>query len=245
MIPALEDRRSKRVVFLSHCILNENVRYLGGACRAGCIREIVEQCIETDLGIVQMQCPEQRAWGGVLKRYLLMAYGLKFRHPLIYRFSRTLLPIAVWYTRLVYRYMARQVASQIEDYLTSGFSVIAVVGIDGSPSCGVSTTIHLRRCDPILRAPVEDLTPERLNRLLMRAGAPGMGIFTDELQKELRRRHLTAPFLAHNLWDEMAGKPSSLVLPLPLSDTSAPGLMEPHGHPSSSATSAVSDPRHQ
>ena len=28
---ALADKRSRRVVFVSHCILNENVRYLGGA----------------------------------------------------------------------------------------------------------------------------------------------------------------------------------------------------------------------
>ena len=30
---ALADQRSRRVVFVSHCILNENVRYLGGAAR--------------------------------------------------------------------------------------------------------------------------------------------------------------------------------------------------------------------
>ena len=28
---ALADERSRRVVFVPHCILNENVRYLGGA----------------------------------------------------------------------------------------------------------------------------------------------------------------------------------------------------------------------
>lgn len=211
-IPSLQDQRSKRVVFLSHCILNENVRYLGGACRAGCIREIIDQCIGDDLGIVQMPCPEQRTWGGVLKRYLLMTYGLKHQHPVIYRLSGILLPLAVRYTRLMYRHMARQVANQIENYLTSDFSVIAVVGIDGSPSCGVNTTIDLRRCDPILRAQVDELTPEKINRLLWRAGGPGTGIFMDELRKELRRRHLSVPFLAHNLWDEMAGKPSSVVL---------------------------------
>jgi predicted secreted protein len=54
----LTDRRSKKVVFLAHCLLNENTRYLGGACRGCCVREIVEQCITHDLGMVQMPCPE-------------------------------------------------------------------------------------------------------------------------------------------------------------------------------------------
>ena len=39
------ETRAKRVVFLSHCILNENTRYLGGAGRGGCVREVVEQCL--------------------------------------------------------------------------------------------------------------------------------------------------------------------------------------------------------
>jgi hypothetical protein len=62
----LADRRSHQVIFLSHCLLNENTRYLGGACRAACVREVVEECIDRELGIVQMPCPEQQAWGGVL-----------------------------------------------------------------------------------------------------------------------------------------------------------------------------------
>ena len=68
---SLKDSRSGKVIFLSHCILNENTRYLGGACRGGVIREIVEQCLDKDIGIVQMPCPEQIAWGGVTKRLML------------------------------------------------------------------------------------------------------------------------------------------------------------------------------
>ena len=38
----LRDDRSGRVVFVAHCLLNENVRYLGGACRPGDVGEIVD-----------------------------------------------------------------------------------------------------------------------------------------------------------------------------------------------------------
>jgi uncharacterized protein YbbK (DUF523 family) len=63
----LADARSGRVLVVSHCLLNENVRYLGGAAHPGPVPQIVHAALDHDLGLVQMPCPEQRAWGGVLK----------------------------------------------------------------------------------------------------------------------------------------------------------------------------------
>ncbi len=57
----LIDERSKRVIFVSHCLLNENTRYLGGAFRPGCMDELVDSFQQEGLGICQMHCPEQRA----------------------------------------------------------------------------------------------------------------------------------------------------------------------------------------
>jgi hypothetical protein len=89
----IRDLRSRRVIFVAHCLLNENTRYLGGACRGGAIREIVEPCLQNDVGIVQLPCPEQHAWGGVLKRRLLFFYGSKGK--LRYRLRSVLLPLAL------------------------------------------------------------------------------------------------------------------------------------------------------
>jgi hypothetical protein len=38
----LSDERGKRVVFVSHCLLNENARYPGGAFHSGAVPEIAE-----------------------------------------------------------------------------------------------------------------------------------------------------------------------------------------------------------
>ncbi len=47
----LRDERGKRVVFVSHCLLNENTRYLGGAFHSGGVLEIVElQRLGADAG---------------------------------------------------------------------------------------------------------------------------------------------------------------------------------------------------
>lgn len=62
-------------MFLSHCLLNENTRYLGGTARPGCVQEIVDACADADLGMVQLPCPEERAWDGVRKRRLRRLYG--------------------------------------------------------------------------------------------------------------------------------------------------------------------------
>ena len=117
VLDKMRDARGRRVVFLSHCLLNENTRYPGGACRPGCIPEVVQRCLTEDLGIVQMPCPEQRAWGGVLKRRLFPVFGLRERHRVLYGFRRPGLWLFVMYSRLVYQRLARQVASEIQDYV--------------------------------------------------------------------------------------------------------------------------------
>lgn len=138
----LRDRRSRRVILLAHCLLNANVRYLGGAHRGCIVREILEQCVELDIGVVQLPCPEQRAWGGVLKRLLLSFFGSA--GTVRYQFRRALLPLVLWYTRRSYQRLARETAAQIADYQKSGVAVLGIVGVDASPSCGVRKSLNMR-----------------------------------------------------------------------------------------------------
>src|SRR5512142_460283 len=72
----MADRRKGEVVFISHCILNTNARYLGGSERSGSVEELARGYLESGVGICQMPCPERRAWGGVLKPYLWLGLGL-------------------------------------------------------------------------------------------------------------------------------------------------------------------------
>src|SRR6478609_1837320 len=79
LLDQLRDERSRRVVFVSHCLLNENTRYTGGATRPGAVAEIIDELIAADYGIYQLPCPERLAWGGVLKRHGLRLYHSKGR----------------------------------------------------------------------------------------------------------------------------------------------------------------------
>ena len=136
---------------------------------------------------------------------LLRADGLKHTSPVLFMLRRPLLVLLRWRTQQIYRKLARQVASEVADYLASGMQVQAVVGVDGSPSCGVSTTMKLASAlEHVTRLAPASFTPAILNRELRACVAPGQGMFTDELGRELKRRRIDVAFTAHDLLAELA-----------------------------------------
>lgn len=115
------------MVFVAHCLLNENVRFLGGATRPGAVCEAVEPYLRDGVGIVQLPCPEQHAWGGVLKRWMLALYGRRVLRW--YPVRRPLVVLVRWATAVHYGHLARRTAREIIDYVSSGFEVVGVVGV--------------------------------------------------------------------------------------------------------------------
>jgi hypothetical protein len=158
------------------------------------------------VGISQLPCPEQRAWGGVLKRWLLRAHGIK-ASPL-YPVRRPLLRLWVAYTELVYARLARQVLREIEDYKRSGFEVVGVIGVGSSPSCGVANTLDMRRSLEVIAAcPVAAVNRALVNEQAV-AGCQraGEGIFIRRLMRGLQRRGLNVPFVEYDIVAEMRGQ---------------------------------------
>jgi predicted secreted protein len=197
------DARSGQVVFVSHCMLNQNVRYQGGATRPGAVEEVVARLQRAGVGIVQMPCPEQRVWGGVNKRYTMPAYGADL--TTLRRLRRPATWLFLVYTRLAYRRLAGRVARDIGDYVRSGQSVQAVVGVGGSPSCGVRTTLDLKSVlDTIAGCNPTQLNTDDFNRRIIAGHArPGEGMFITALRRELRRRGLDVSFDEHDLIAEI------------------------------------------
>lgn len=207
LVHRLRDRRSGKVAFVSHCLLNENARYLGGACRRCCVREVVDGLLDRDIGIVQMPCPEQVAWGGVLKRHMLRLYG--------HRRAGALGGIARAYSRLVFRRLARRMAAQIADNLAAGYTVEAVIGVDGSPTCGVATTVDIRGAVRDLAATDPGrVTVREQNAMVRRNLAAGPGLFIQELERQLERRRVHVPVVAHDLIAELDETRARQIQPL-------------------------------
>jgi len=192
-------------VFCSHCLLNENVRYLGGAGRAAGVDEVVDSYLRRGIGIVQMPCPEQHAWGGVLKRRMLPAYGATG----ILRGTAARIGVRpfVWYTRLVYARLGRRIAAQIADYRRSGMDVVGIVGIGGSPSCGVATTLDLAGAvRGLARCPLQAMDRDFVNRQVVAANlTPGAGLFMRSVRRHLNQRGLEVTFFEHDLLSEIGG----------------------------------------
>ena len=203
IVERLADARSGRVVFVSHCLLNENVRFLGGATRAGAVCEVVDPYLRDGVGIVQLPCPEQHAWGGVLKRWMLRLYG----RPMLRRrpVRRVFVAAARRVTAFEYARLARRAAAEIADYVTSGFEVVEVVGVGASPSCGVATTVDLDGAIAAMAACDRDtLDPALVNDRVVGANvAAGEGMFIAELRRRLARRGIEVPFREHDLLAEL------------------------------------------
>ena len=53
-----EDGRSKKVIFIAHCILNQNSISDGTAVFPATFKDVIKILLDADIGIVQMPCPE-------------------------------------------------------------------------------------------------------------------------------------------------------------------------------------------
>lgn len=204
------DQRGRRIVLLSHCLLNENTRYPGGAPRSGPIPEIVQACVDRGIGVVQLPCPEAQVWGGIAKRRLLTFWGA--RGTIRYRAGLMCLPLLVLRTRFGYWRLARSVARQIRDYVDAGIDVLGVVGVDASPSCGVTRTIHLRRSFEALGALDPYATSADVNQIIRHTVVEGQGLFVRTLKGQLAGLGIAIPFAAHDLIRELDGLPTSVDL---------------------------------
>jgi len=98
----IQDRRSRKIVVVAHCILNQNSRVQGIAHYNGMINEIVDVIRKHEVGIIQMPCPE-------------------LTHAGLLRPSQT----KEQYDTPAFRRHCKQIASstadQVEEYVRNGF----------------------------------------------------------------------------------------------------------------------------
>jgi len=112
--------RSGKVIYVAHCILNQNARILTSADFPAMFVPLVDFLKENDIGIIQMPCPELQVLGLgrlTVRDGLETEEGHAHLHQLI--------------DGLIY---------EIKQYRFQGFHVIGILGKQGSPSCGVTRT---------------------------------------------------------------------------------------------------------
>lgn len=113
--------RSKKIVLLAHCFLNINSKVYGIAAEpAGCIR-IVQSLMNNGYGIIQLPCVEQSCFG--MNRWGLVKKQLNFPS-----------------FRAKCRELLQPIIMQVLDFYENGYEIAGVIGLDGSPTCGVNYT---------------------------------------------------------------------------------------------------------
>lgn len=118
----MSDIRSKKCVFISHCILTQGVMAAGLVRHfPGPVKPVVQFCLDHDISMVQMPCPETICLSGGLGR---SPRGKK------------------WYEENGLRETAGIIAAGQVAYmrrlLDDGFEILSIIGVEFSPACAVT-----------------------------------------------------------------------------------------------------------
>jgi len=160
--------QTHKVVVMAHCHLNSNTKVRGLACYSGARLEVVLPYLQQQYGIVQLPCPEATFLG--MKRWGMTRE--QFDTPAYRRHCETLLG---------------PVIDTLRALAEDACSVECVVGVDGSPSCGVNRT-----CVGYEGGEVEDLA--RNGSLPSARLTSGYGIFMEILRERLVQAGLKVEF---------------------------------------------------
>jgi predicted secreted protein len=166
-----EDKRSKSIILLAHCIINQNAKSDGTASYSGTITEIMDLLNTTGIGLVQMPCPELHCLG--------LDRGDKngCMRPVIEENSRIRNVIMQDPSMKKIRILIESLFFQIEEYLKHGFEIKGIIGINRSPSCGVDST---------------SMDNKELE---------GQGLFIKEVKSEIDRRNLKIPIIGIKVFE--------------------------------------------
>lgn len=169
--------RGKKIVILSHCILNQNSVVKPYAKEQKYYFEFIKNFLLNNCGIIQLPCPELlilglKRWGHVKDQ---------FEYPYFKRECESLL---------------YPIINQIENYIDNGYEIVGVYGVQGSPSCGVNKTCRgnwegeascYKNLDDIVKR--VQLVSEK-------------GIFMETFEKLLNKKNIELNFYDIDDWSE-------------------------------------------
>jgi len=125
------DRRSKKIVLVAQCILNQNAKIDGCAHYPGAIEGVAEVLIRSGCGIVQLPCPE------VMRLGLDRGVDKHAARTIESEDTRVWKRMSQGEARMTCREIAEETVYQVQEYVNNGFEVCGMIGINGSPTCGV------------------------------------------------------------------------------------------------------------
>ena len=150
--PAFEDARSKKVMIVAHCVLNQNARIDTCATAPAVFPKVLEALVDRRIGILQYPCPELGFLGMGRQGQDCGSWDGSYRHESGEVYDQMSVPEGREYLRG----LAENLVYQIEEYRKYGFRVLGMLGILASPTCGVGMKYY-KGIDPSDGAFIEEL----------------------------------------------------------------------------------------
>ena len=179
----MEDRRSGKIVVVSHCLLNVHSLEDNLAIYPGLEEEVVRLLIQKGVGIYQIPCPEIEL-SGIFRKALPKE---PYEHPKI---------------RKAYQRMAEKLVGTLSGYVKKGYEIVAVLGAEGSPTCGVD---YVGRWKDNIKRKKE--FPRDVEFVA------GMGVFFEEFKSTLKDKNI------HPEWLGIPGKSIRSIQPQAFNET--------------------------
>ena len=133
--------RSKKIIFVSHCLLNQNARPMGGEKYPGAVKELLELFAESGVGIIQIPCPQLEFNEGLNRRPKLKESDTNGFRTKCQKLSCNII-------------------EKIENYLRKNYNILGILGVEMSSTCGVYQVQNGKRVVPGKGIFIEELEKE-------------------------------------------------------------------------------------
>lgn len=157
----IPDQRSKKFIFIPFCLICQGFQ-AQGIVRYGysaVIKPIIEEILRYEINIIQMPCPESQLGG--------YEQSLKRKPKGIEQYDTPEF-------REICQRLARETTEMIKAILSNGYEVVAILGIEYSPSC--ATKIQYSQRGAFHRS----------------------GLFIENLKNQLDKERIEIPFIGIN-----------------------------------------------
>ncbi len=154
--------RARKIILISHCLLNVNSKVEGINPFPGVHKELLQILVEKDYGIIQLPCPEMTYFG--ISRWAHVRDQFDF--PAFREHCQKLF---------------KPILHQIQDYSDNGYHIEGIIFVEGSPSCGLTKVTKGENWKGVNSADGYAKLLEESTKI------PGKGIFVQELEKLLNQ----------------------------------------------------------
>ena len=125
----------KKVIFVPHCILNQSIRN-----ESGTTKQLLNIFAESEIGIIQLPCPEVEFDGLNREIKAKEFYNSKYRKHC--------------------EELSIKILKDVKRYLDSNYKVLGILGIELSPTCGVYRIRTKKKISPGKGILIEEIEKE-------------------------------------------------------------------------------------